>query len=759
MANWDKAKYTISVFLFPLIFLAGIFKITLDKNPPEKNHLEKFLNFPYAVGIKGIVTDPPRKQGKLSQFVVDGDTIVDGKNRFSISGSILVRVISDSAPPKFIDSLEYGTFIEFSGMLSRPGTARNPGEFDLRNYLQLKGIFAQCLVDDSTRMLIDGRRGNWFLASLIYPLRRSISHFLDSLIGGEESKFLRGLAIGDRSEISPEVKTSFINSGVMHILAVSGLHVGLITIIFLGLLNALRIPEKPKVILLCAFLIFYIFLTGSAPSVVRAVVMAIVVLGAKLFERKSDILNSLAFAALVVLMVDAQQLFMAGFQLSFAAVLSIALLYPKFYSLEKNLPETLRQKSFVKAIFSLICVSLSAGLGTLPFTSFYFGKIPVIGLLANLVIVPMSGIVLALGVTTIVVSFLWTSLASFYAEAARLSASVLLESVKFFGNLSFSYVDAHFTLWQTLIYYALLVVVVNVGWFTLKRFILFILVLLNLVVYGWLFGLLGNSSQLRITFLDVGQGDAIFLECPDGKNILIDAGPRTLNTDAGRRFIIPFLKGKRVAHLDVVVVSHPHSDHLGGIPTVLRHFSIGQVIDAGSIVRSFLFTEYSALLDSLHTHHVVSKAGESLHGFSGTRLYILHPSGSFALPDSSPHVNLNNQSLAVRVVYGSTSALLVGDVEEEAESRMMRIYDGFLQSNLLKVGHHGSNTSSSDQFLEAVKPQFAVISVGRHNKFHHPSAIILKRFADRHVRTYRTDVDNAVVFVSDGYRWNEQHWK
>lgn len=760
LTNWESTKHSISLFFLPLIFLGGIFKITLDKNPPEKSELAQFLDFHHPVLVKGILTDPLRRQGSRFQFVVDGETItVEGKKN-TVGGSLLVSLNGDSIPPGFVDSLEYGDVVEIAGVLRHPRTARNPGEFDFRNYLHLRGIYARCFVENVSDISIVGKRGNWFLSEIIYPLRRSISRRLDSMIGGEEAHFLRGLIIGERSEITQEVKDSFINSGVMHILAVSGLHVGLIVFILTGMLTVLRISEKLKIIVICLLLIGYIFLTGSSPPVVRAVIMAIVVIGAKLFERKGDIVNSLAFAAILILLVDAQQLFMPGFQLSFVAVLAIVLLYPVFYSFAKNLPEEFTKDRFANSIVQLVCMSLAAGLGTLPFTSLYFGKIPLIGLLANIVVVPMSGIVLAAGMTAVSFSFVSNILGSLYSEAARLSASILLESVKFFGGFSFSYFNSHFSLWNILVYYAALAIILNIDRFiTMKRFVLSLLAILNIIVYVWVFGFFGSSSQLRVTFLDVGQGDAVFVEFPDGKNMLIDAGPLTRYTDAGARFVVPFLKTRGISHVDVLMVTHPHSDHAGGVLSLLREFSIAQVVDAGTPSQSLLFGEYIRLLDSLNLDRRSLTAGMQLEDFSHVRMYVLHPSASFAISDPSVPVNFNNRSIVVRCLYGETSALFVGDAEEEAEMQMLRVYGEFLRSDILKVGHHGSDVSSSVEFLDAVNPDWAVISVGRDNKFSLPSSNVLQRFVQRRVRTYRTDKDNAVVFVSDGHRWRKEEWR
>lgn len=737
--------------LVPLVCLSGILKISLDKGQAESDRFERFLGRSTPLTVRGTVTDPPTRRGERIQFVVKAREIVLVSVAYPVSSSVLVSVDAGySGSSSRVDSLEYGRDLEIDGMLAQPGSARNPGEFDLRQYLRVQGIDARCYVETMDRIRITGMSGNWFLSNVIYPLRRAIGRILDVEIGGEEAKLLKGLVIGDRSEMTPEVRASFVNSGVMHVLAVSGLHVVLVLLILEALLSALRFPEKPRTILLCFLLVGYMFLTGSSPSVVRSVIMGIVVLGARFFERRSDVMNSLAVAAVGILLFDARQLFLPGFQLSFVAVFAIVLLYPRLSSLAAKLPAGFRGLPGADAALRLVCVSVAAGIGTLPFIALYFGKIPVIGFLANLVIVPLSSVVLALGMTTVAFSFLSEFLGSLYAEVTKVSTVMLLDAVHWFGTLPFSYFDAPFNGWYVAVSYSVIGSTLLVR--RTRHLVLISLFILNVLLYGWIFG--ASPGLLRVTVLDVGQGDAIVVEFPDRKTLLIDAGPRTFSADAGARFVAPFLRFKRISNVDGVLVTHPHSDHLGGIPFVLRTFPVGQVITSPAVSRSSLFEEFRNFIDSMHLATLVVRSGDRIDGFPGTRLYVLHPSTAFIKEDES---DLNNQSVVVRLVYGSTSILLAGDAEEEAEREIAQTYGGFLQSDVLKAGHHGSRTSTSEDFLQTVAPTQAVLSVGRNNKFHHPSPEVLRRL--ERIRTYRTDEQNAVVLVSDGKRWSVEDWR
>ena len=405
----------------------------------------------------------------------------------------------------------------------------------------------------------------------------------------------------------------------------------------------------------------------------------------------------------------------------------------------------------------MVSVSLAAGIGTLPFTSIYFGKISLVSFAANIIVVPLSNLILAAGMVTIGISYCSIWLGSVYASATSLLTTCLLRTVSFFGDLPFAYLNSHFTIWSSLAFYgAIGFLIKSARRETRKRSIIALLVVVDVWLYVNLFE---KPRPLRVTFLDVGQGDGALVEQPDGKSILIDAGPESSSGNAGARFIEPYLLRQGIPRLDEIILSHPHSDHLGGIPYLLRHVAVDQVADAGSWAHSILFREYLHCIDSLGIPRKVVRGGRRMEEFNGIRLYALHPSAGFIPKDTATRSNLNNQSLVLKLVYGQSSLLLAGDAEREAEGRMIDIYGSFLKCDVLKTGHHGSLTSSSDRFLDLVKPAIAVVSVGVRNKFHLPSATVLKRLSDRGVRYFRTDESGAVVIESDGEGWTVIDWQ
>jgi competence protein ComEC len=281
-----------------------------------------------------------------------------------------------------------------------------------------------------------------------------------------------------------------------------------------------------------------------------------------------------------------------------------------------------------------------------------------------------------------------------------------------------------------------------------KKILIISLLILNLLI--WIKALSPPSQILEVTFLDVGQGDSIFIQFPRKGNILIDGGSAWREYDSGERVIAPFLRKKGIKRVDLIVLSHPHLDHVGGLIYVIKNFKIGLILSNGQMHNSYTYQKFLETVKKKNIPYKIGRWGQKIEGYKGVEIYILHPREPLIKNTNS---DLNNNSLVIKLTYKKISFLFTGDIEREAESDLLRLGE-ILKSTVLKVPHQGSRTSSTEEFLEAVKPKIAVISVGKKNRFHHPHSLALKRLKKFGIKVYRTDKDGAVIMTTTGERIN-----
>jgi competence protein ComEC len=635
---------------------------------------------------------------------------------------------------------------------SLPG-ARTPGEFDYGRYLALNGIQGFVTIRDTNSIFLLSRSDSFSFSDLAGRAQKNIYKVFDRFHGQGEASFLKGVVFGYRGDLSAEVKQAFMDTGTIHILAVSGSNVVVVALIFYSLVGFFRVSSRVATALTLAGLLWYMVITGLSPSVIRATIMAGSILLGTVLGRKGDVYNSLAFAALIMLIWDPLYLLDVGFQLSFAAVLSIVYFYPKLEPLIDRLPGKFFRFKLVDSTLKLFAVSIAAQLGTLPFTAYYFGRVSLISVLANLVVVPMSSLNTLLGFATLGSMYISGWCASCYAALNDLLVSFLLRFVMWSARVPFAYVE---TLGNgplvAVAYYGLVAVLFNIQ--NPRLIVRVACVLLSVVSLTVYVGAFNQSVELfTMTAIDVGQGDAILLESPNGRRVLVDTGPTYGQGDVGQKIIVPYLKKRGIRTLDAIVLSHPHDDHIGGCVSLLQTLSVGVLIvaDTAPVTKS-----YAVLLEVARKRDIpiqIVRAGERLQFDPSTRIFVLHPGSVLAGGD------LNDRSLVLKVCYGRTSLILPGDASLNVEDQLRRTCGPLLVSDVLKVAHHGASTSSGEVFLRSVRPLLAVISVGRLNKFKHPSPVVLSRYRQLGIPTSRTDLDGAVIIQSDGITFHIVPWR
>jgi competence protein ComEC len=522
------------------------------------------------------------------------------------------------------------------------------------------------------------------------------------------------------------------------------LHVGYIIIIFLFLFGRFNIYLRS--ILTIFGLICFMLITGVPPSVFRATIMATVLIIAFLTNRSTNLINSISIAALIILIIDPNEIYNPGFQLSFAAVLAIGIILPYMNNLMDGWNI---QNKVIRYVILFCAVSLSAQIGTLPFTLLYFNKFSVIALFTNLIVIPAIGIIIASAIATLFVSVFLPIAAIYFAAANNLFAAGILSLIKFSGDLSFSYININnYSIADLLIFYFMLIFLL----YFLPRFnnmksklFLLILILANTYIFSSIDNTdLLPDNYLSVFMIDIGQGDSFLIKFPNGKTALVDAGNTTIFFDNGERVILPLLNYLGIKKIDYGIVTHIDADHYGGYVSLILNGMIGEIIKPEldtSLSKDKRFEEF------IHNRGLPIKYfKEQKLEVGNAALYFLYDENLKSLSGEST----NDRSGIFKMEYGHTSFLFTGDVEKRIEKFYVGKYKNFLDSDVLKVGHHGSKTSSSKEFLEYVTPEISLISAGFKNKFGHPSIEIIKRLENVGSIIYRSDLQKAILIRSDG---------
>lgn len=500
--------------------------------------------------------------------------------------------------------------------------------------------------------------------------------------------------------------------------------------------------------------------TGSSPSIIRATIMGALLLISILLERRVNFYNIIGVSAIIILIYDSKQLFDAGFILSYSATLSMGILLSIFEEifLNKIRGWKTKGKKFTLWVAVLFFTSLAAQLGTLPVTATYFDKISVISLLANIVAVPLANLSLAIGFFQITAAVFSDFLSSVIAETNNLLLSVQISFIQWCSSLEIAYVYApQFSLSHLFCYYLSLLLLL-----TAKdiRKVIFRLILCGIIISGFYIYNIDLSKKLRIIFLDIGQGDCALIQTPDDKIILVDCGNLTFTYKSGERTIAPFLRRNGIKKIDLMILTHLHNDHIGGINYLLENFKIRKVIESGQKYQ----TPFTYVMDSLILHKKIPRetvsCGDVIDDIKDMRLYFLFPTDKFVNDDGKTiNNNLNNGSVVFKLKYKDVEIFFGGDIEKEGERFLYETFSDFLKSDILKVSHHGSMTSTTIPFIIKNKPEYAVISCGMYNKYNHPSDIVLRRLQNIGTKYYRTDLDGAVLFETDGYTIDLINWK
>lgn len=687
-----------------------------------------------------------------------------------------------------LPKIRIGNHIRSNGMIKTIPPPSNPGQFNQRDYYKEKNIYYtfQCNSIDIISSKYD------IFSDLLEKFKSNISSVYQLCLPQKEYGTINAMILGDKSILDTDIKKLYQINGISHILAISALHITIICMSLYNLLIFLNIPRPVVSVISISVLILYGSMTGFSISTSRAVIMMILSILSFLIGRSYDSISAAAVSAVIILIQKPFSIMSCSFLLSFGSVLGIILIYPKLLLViyggeegirhhkravqrmkkeksDNNLLDFLKKLSHnIKfTVCEMFLVSISVQLSTLPVILYFFYEYPPYGVFLNLLVIPLASLLVILAVLGGITGLLFMPAARFILGGAY----YLLKLYELLCNAA-NKLPYHIIVTgrpspiQIAVYYIILILLLviihensdNTHVIIKNRIYISLSAALSFVILFYTY----HYKGLFITFLDVGQGDCIFIRSPSGHTYMIDGGS-TDTKSVGEYRILPFLRYYGINHVDNMIVTHPDEDHVSGLIEILGQSDSGD-INVKTLVLpnpadSCKDTSYNNLItlaDKSHVNIAYINTGDNL-GDKYTNFECLNPSVNF-ISDSA-----NAYSTVLSMTYGNTSYLFTGDVENEGEDALYNKlmektatgYDNIPEKyDILKIAHHGSKNSSSNELLQRISPSLSVISCGKNNRYGHPHKELIERLENAGINYLRTDENGAIMIFSDGRQIN-----
>jgi len=729
-------------------------------------HSLRFYNDTGVVEIQGMVAEEPDIRDTYCLLTFSASEIIVDGERKEVSGNALIRV------PRY-PAYQYGDVLKVTGELRTPSQS---GDFDYKTYLERQGIYS--LIYYPTIEVLDHGQGikplQW-----IYSLRERLSASLARALPEPQGSLAQAILLGLRGNIPDSLNQAFSRTGTAHLLAISGLHLSIIIAMLLSL-GILVFGRQRSIYIWLALALtwLYALLAGMHPPIIRAAIMGSLFLIAEYLGRQGNAIIALAFAAAVMVGIEPGLLWTVSFQLSFLAMAGLVLLYPYFQTWgRKGVSRLFENKEKVVPTASMItdvfAASLAATVAVAPLIAYNFGIVSLVSLPATFFSLPALPFIIVTSALVAFVGLLVSLAAQILGWLAWLFLSYLALIVQGFDALPHSSLAVNtVSTWHVWGYYAILAAAIAsfkhrkqlADFFSpltsgIKRAVQgvpkprlgfspkwLILPLLIVAILVWSVALTAPDGKLHVSFLDVGQGDAIAIRLPNGQDILIDGGPDPQKIILELSKKLPFWDRT----IDLVVCTQPQADHVTGLVEVLSRYRVKQVLQPGVSYNSSIYQEWLRLIADRGIECNIAQAGQEIDLGNGIRIEVLNPPESLWEGTSD---DVDNNGVVLRLSWGQVSFLFTADIREDVELELIgqRVN---LKSTVLKVAHHGSRTSTMSQFLAAVDPEVAVICVGEDNPFGHPTTEVLDRLVVRlgNDNVYRTDEDGTIEFITDGER-------
>jgi len=737
-----------SLCLIALFVGAFCFRSSL---PIVSENCLQFYNDRGTVEIKGMVNADPEVRDKTIHLRLSAAEIKLDEEWQEISGTALLFV------PRY-PTYSYGDVLLVTGKLETPPQLN---EFDYKDYLAHQGIYSTMLYPEIE--ILDTGKGAKPL-EWVYSLRNRLSQTLAEVLPEPQASLAQGIILGKRGTIPPPLKSNLVHTGTAHLLAISGLHLAIVAGIILSLGIWLFGRRHYTYIWLALGIIWlYALITGMHPPVVRGAIMASLFLTAELLGRQRSAFTALALAAAVMVGVNPPILWTASFQLSFLAMAGLIFLAPPFQAIgRKAVKATLGEDGAAVSIVNIITDGFSVTLGAIiavwPVVAYYFGIISFVGLPATFFALPALPGIIITGALAAGLGLIVLPAAQVIGWLTWLFVSYMLLVINGFAALPVSFVEVgSFETNLIWVYYLTLATAIWLGgnWRKLTKLMpkavgfelpkkWVIPPLLGVAILVWVAAATMPDDNLHVSFLDVGQGDAILIQ-QGNQQILVDGGPSPQAISLGLSREMPFWDRT----IDLVILTHPSADHLTGLVEVVNRYKVKQVLYPDLDFESDVYDEWLRLLDEKNIKCTVAEAGQHID-LGEVAIRVLNPQ----IPRlTGTESDINNNGVVLRASMGKVSFLLTADVMWQAEFELIA-GRADLASTVLKVGHHGSETSTCHEFLAVVNPHLAVISAGKDNPYGHPRPEVMERLEEElgSENIYRTDEHGTIEFITDGQR-------
>lgn len=724
-----RKKSTVFVLLAIPFLISGYVLHSINRNYYDNSCKEWEGK---SVSVRGSLHDEPEFDEGKTRFILNVDTIDNTTIKKNKNIKIQVSIYSDD----LIAGLEYGSVVNIVGEIKIPLGRRNFGGFNTRKFLASRGISGTMSTPEKALTILKGNRASW-VKNTGYKLRQNIINTLNNCIPANASSILAGMLIGYTADMPEEMEEDFRRAGLSHVMAVSGANILFLLTPLLWLLKKAGFNPRWSSALAFPSMLFYVFATGMEASVVRAAIMAGVTLTGMLLWRKADIYCSLAVSAITILINNSFMLFDFGFILSFAATLSLVIFYqPIFCRLPVKTPRIIRDT---------FAGTVAAQLGVIPVIAYCFNTFSIISVFTNLLIVPLTGIITVLGAILVILGNSLFPIAKLLGVLVSIAVNTMLFITETMASIPWAEINiATPSIFLVLIYYFILLYF-RYGHPKLVKEVAkpIFAAVMALCGAGILIISIPNNS-LQIHFADVGQGDCAIIRTPSGKSIIIDGGGSINDKNgsyAGEQIVVPLLYNLNMTEIDLMIASHGHMDHIGGLKTVIDKINVKKLIVADTNdVEMRELTEYA---EKKGISVIRVRENDILYKENGIALKALYPLEDEKLMPKESTTNANDLSLVVRLDYGDFSALFTGDIGAISEHRILD-YNKDIRCDLLKVAHHGSKYSSDKSFIEAIEPNLSVISVGR-NTYGHPSPEAIERIAGQGSKIYQTIINGGIL--------------